>query len=110
MFKFKTQKYAEQKSRKIVKKKKKNRQKLQSKFFAATKKKLRKKKIGKKNFEKKKSSKKIFFFRFSKIFFRRNLTYDEYITHANFYDHRSSGSGDIRADTQTQVEDLLYRF
>ena len=60
--------------------------------------------------KKKNRQKKFFFFRFSKIFFRRNLTYDEYITHANFYDHRSSGSGDIRADTQTQVEDLLYRF
>ena len=44
-----------------------------------------------------------FFFRFSKIFFRRNLSYDEYIMHAIFPDHRSRGSGDIRADTQTDL-------
>ena len=30
--------------------------------------------------------------------------------HAKFHDHRSWGSGDIHADKQIQVEDLLYRF
>ena len=42
-----------------------------------------------------------FFFRFSKIFFRRNLSYDEYITHAKFFDHRSRGSGDTGCDRHT---------
>ena len=52
----------------------------------------------------------IFFFDFPNFFFRRNLTYDEYITHAIFFDHRSRGSGATRGNTQTQDEDLLYRF
>ena len=50
-----------------------------------------------------------FVFRFSKKNFRRNLSYDEYITHAKLFDHRSRGSGDTRGDRQTQDEDLLYR-
>ena len=59
---------------------------------------------------KKKIRQTFFFFRFSKFFFRRILSYDEYITHTKLYDHRSRGSGDNRADRQTQVDDLLYRF
>ena len=66
-------------------------------------KKLKKKKIRENFFE-------IYFFRFSKIFFRRNLSYDEQITHAKLYDHRSRGSGATRADRHTQDEDLLYRY
>ena len=69
------------------------------------------------NRKKKKFSKKFsqiffffyFFFRFFKKIFRRNLSYDEYITHTKFQNHRSRGSRDTGCDRQTQDEDLLYR-
>ena len=48
-----------------------------------------------------------FFFRFSNFFFRRNLSYDEYITHAKFSDHRSRGSGDTRGDRHTHGQIIL---
>ena len=49
------------------------------------------------------------FFLILHFFPRRNLPFHGKITHAKFH-HHSLGSGDIRADKQTQVEDLLYRF
>ena len=67
---------------------------------------LLKKKMKSKIFEEKKMKsiyEENFVFRFSKKNFRRNLSYDEYITHAKLHDHRSRGFGATGANTQTDL-------
>ena len=59
-----------------------------------------------KKFEKNREN---FFFRFFENFFRRNLPFDEQITHAKFHDHRLRGSGDTRGGHTDRFGDLLYR-
>ena len=45
----------------------------------------------------------IIFFRFSNFFSRRNLSHDEYITHAKFPNHRSRGFGATGANGHTDL-------
>ena len=87
-----------EKSIKYFRKNKKNwwRKHLKPKIFEE--KKLEK--IGKKNLWKFFRN---YFFRFSKFFFRRNLSYDEYITHAKFPNHRSRGFGATGANGHTDL-------